>query len=672
MATVRGTGALAGRRVGLAVAAAVAAAVAVVPQLGSSPAFAAGALGGGSAAAGSVVRAAAAVPEKDWLHVEGNQVVDKAGNPVWLTGANWFGFNATERAFHGLWSGNIDELTKSMADRGLNIVRVPISTQLLLEWKAGSAGTVNVNTYVNPELKGLDSQQIFDYWLGLCEKYGLKVLLDLHSAEADNSGHIAPMWYKGSITSEMFYSAWEWVAAEYKNNDTIVAMDVKNEPHGKQSESPRAKWDGSTDVDNWKNACQVAGRRILAVNPEVLILCEGNEVYPKSGVSWSSKGLSDYYGTWWGGNLRGVKDYPVDLGANQDQLMYSPHDYGPLVYEQAWFQGTFDKVSLTNDVWRPNWLYIHENRIAPLLIGEWGGRLGQDARQDKWMKALRDLIVEYKLHQTFWCLNPNSGDTGGLLLDDWKTWDEEKYAMLKPALWQYGGKFVSLDHQVPLGGEGSTTSITLAERYASGGSDLDTKAPTAPGKITASEVSTTGAQLSWTAATDDVGVVAYDVLRAGTGATPTVVATITGTKYQVSGLKAKTTYSFTVRAKDAAGNLSPSSPALEVTTPSGGAGEGGCTGLYTVTQSWAGGFMGEATVKNTSGAAINGWKLSWVNPPSTTIDSLWNAVLSVSGSNVTVTNDSHNGALAPDGTATFGFVGSGSSTAPDSLSCTVS
>jgi endoglucanase len=672
MATVRGTGAFAGRRVGLAVAAAVAAVVAAVPQIGSSPAFAAGALGGDSAAAGPVVKAAAAVPEKDWLHVEGNQVVDTAGNPVWLTGANWFGFNATERAFHGLWSGNIDELTKSMADRGINIVRVPISTQLLLEWKSGSAGTVNVNTYVNPELKGMDSQQIFDYWLGLCEKYGLKVLLDLHSAEADNSGHIAPMWYKGSITPEMFYSAWEWVTAEYKNNDTIVAMDVKNEPHGKQSESPRAKWDGSTDVDNWKNACQVAGRRILAINPEVLILCEGNEVYPKSGVSWSSKGLSDYYGTWWGGNLRGVKDYPVELGADQDQLLYSPHDYGPLVYEQAWFQGSFDKTSLTNDVWRPNWLYVHENRIAPLLIGEWGGRLGQDARQDKWMKALRDLIVEYKLHQTFWCLNPNSGDTGGLLLDDWKTWDEEKYAMLKPALWQYGGKFVSLDHQVPLGGEGSSTSITLAERYTSGGSDLDTKAPTAPGKITASEVSTTGAQLSWTAATDDVGVVAYDVLRAGVGATPTVIATITGTKYQVTGLKTNTTYSFTVRAKDAAGNLSPSSPALEVTTQTGGAGEGGCTGSYTVTQSWAGGFMGEATVENTSGAAINGWELSWVNPPSTTIDSLWNAVLSVSGSNTTVTNDSHNGALAPGGTATFGFVGSGSSTAPDSMSCTVS
>ena len=163
------------------------------------------------------VRKAEAAPAKDWLHVSGNQIVDEEGNPVWLTGANWFGFNATERVFHGLWSGNIEQITKSMADRGINIVRVPISTQLLLEWKNGQAAVPNVNTHANPELTGMNSLQIFDYWLGLCEKYGLKVMLDVHSAEADNSGHIYPVWYKGTITTELFYQAWEWVTDRYKN-----------------------------------------------------------------------------------------------------------------------------------------------------------------------------------------------------------------------------------------------------------------------------------------------------------------------------------------------------------------------------------------------------------------------------------------------------------------------
>ncbi|NLT56568.1 MAG: cellulase family glycosylhydrolase [Actinomycetales bacterium] len=496
MSTVEGRNPLSGRRSGrarLAAAAVMATVAAVLPVSGSQT-------------------ASAAVPENDWLHVQGNQIVDQAGNPVWLTGANWFGFNASERVFHGLWSGNVTEITKAMADRGINLVRVPISTQLLLEWKAGTFGTVNVNTYANPELTGKNSLQVFDYWLELCEKYGIKVLLDLHSAEADNSGHIAPMWYKGTITPEMFYQGWEWVTARYKNNDTIVAMDLKNEPHGQPDTSPRAKWDGSTDVDNWKYTAETAAKRILAINPNVLVLVEGIEAYPRPGQTWDSPSTnpdrsSNFYNNWWGGNLRGVRDYPVNLGANQDQLVYSPHDYGPLVYEQPWFTGTFDKDSLTTDVWQPNWLYIHEEKIAPLLIGEWGGRLGQDARQDKWMTALRDLITENGLHQTFWCLNPNSGDTGGLLLDDWKTWDETKYKMLRPALWQHGGKFVSLDHQVPLGGSGSTTGISLADRYGGGGptstttttSPRTTTTTTSPRTTTTTTTTTSGGEGACTA-----------------------------------------------------------------------------------------------------------------------------------------------------------------------------
>jgi cellulase/cellobiase CelA1 len=403
--------------------------------------------------------------DADWLTTEGNKIVDADGDAVRLSGTNWFGFNATERVFHGLWSANIETITKGMADRGINIVRVPISTQLVLEWRDGQATVPSaVNTWENPELAGMTTLEVWDHWLALCARYGIKVLVDVHSAEADNSGHLYPLWYKGSITPELFYQAWEWLATRYLDDDTVVAMDIKNEPHGKQAESPRAKWDGSSDEDNYKNACETAGRRILAINPRVLILCEGIEIYPKDGASWSSTAEEDYDFTWWGGNLRGAADHPVDLGAHH-QLVYSPHDYGPLVYEQPWFQKPFDKATLTEDVWRPNWLYLHENNTAPLLVGEWGGRLGQDARQDKWLLALRDLIVENGLHQTFWCLNPNSGDTGGLLLDDWKTWDEQKYAMLKPALWQYDGKFVSLDHTVPLGGEDSTTGISLDQRY---------------------------------------------------------------------------------------------------------------------------------------------------------------------------------------------------------------
>ncbi len=521
-----------------------------------------------STPASARTKAAAAAGGGDWLHTSGNQIVDEDGNKVWLTGTNWFGFNATERVFHGLWSGNITRITKSMADRGINIVRVPISTQLLLEWKNGQAAVPSgVNTYANPELTNLTTLQVFDHWLALCESYGIKVMLDVHSAEADNSGHIHPVWWKGAITTEQFYSAWEWITDRYKSDDTIVAMDVKNEPHGKQTESPRAKWDGSTGQDNFKYACQTAGRRILAVNPKVLVLCEGIEIYPKAGRSWSSTAEADYHFNWWGGNLRGAKDHPVDLGTDQDQLVYSPHDYGPLVYQQPWFQGDWNRTTLERDVWDPNWLYLHKENTSPLLIGEWGGFLDNGPNQ-KWMTALRDLIAENRIHQTFWCLNPNSGDTGGLLLNDWETWDEAKYALLKPALWQSGGKFVSLDHQVKLGGANSTTGISLADLYGGEPPVRDTQAPSVPGGLTATAKTATTVTLAWTAATDNVGVTGYDVYR-GT----TKVGTATTPTYTDTGLTAATAYSYTVRAKDAAGNTSAASTALSVTTASAGGGD---------------------------------------------------------------------------------------------------
>lgn len=497
----------------------------------------------------------------DWLHVSGNKIVDQSGKEVWLTGTNWFGFNASERVFHGLWSANITTLTKSMADRGINTVRVPISTQLLLEWKAGTFVKPNVNTYANPELEGKNSLQIFDYWLTLCEKYGIKVFLDVHSAEADNAGHVYPVWWKGSITTEDVYAGWEWVAERYKNNDTMVGADLKNEPHGTQGSTERAKWDGSTDKDNFKHFAETAARKILAINPNWLIFVEGIEVYPKPGVPWTSTGLTDYYGTWWGGNLRGVRDFPIDLGANQDQLVYSPHDYGPLVFEQKWFQGTWDRSTLERDVWDPNWLYLHKENISPLLIGEWGGFM-DGGRNEKWMVAIRDLIVDRRLSHTFWVLNPNSGDTGGLLNYDWTTWDEPKYALLKPSLWQDGGKFVGLDHAVPLGGVGSTTGKSVSDV---GGQTGDTTAPSVPANLAAGTATTTSIPLTWSASTDaGSGVAGYQVYLGST-----LVGSTTSTSLTVTGLVADTAYQFSVRAKDVAGNVSAASTAITARTAVG-------------------------------------------------------------------------------------------------------
>ncbi|MEU3245832.1 glycoside hydrolase family 6 protein [Streptomyces sp. NPDC006875] len=107
----------------------------------------------------------------------------------------------------------------------------------------------------------------------------------------------------------------------------------------------------------------------------------------------------------------------------------------------------------------------------------------------------------------------------------------------------------------------------------SGGGGGDTQAPTVPGGLAVGSTTSSSATLSWSASTDNTAVTGYDVYRNGTK-----VGTATTTSYTDSGLAASTTYTYTVRAKDAAGNVSAASTAVSATTKASGGG-GGTPGL---------------------------------------------------------------------------------------------
>ena len=98
-----------------------------------------------------------------------------------------------------------------------------------------------------------------------------------------------------------------------------------------------------------------------------------------------------------------------------------------------------------------------------------------------------------------------------------------------------------------------------------GGGTGDTTPPTVPTGLAATAVSSTQINLSWTASTDNVGVTGYQVFRDGVQ-----IATVTTTTYADSGRTPDTTYQYTVRATDAANNLS----ALTATGPGDHAGGG--------------------------------------------------------------------------------------------------
>ncbi len=109
-----------------------------------------------------------------------------------------------------------------------------------------------------------------------------------------------------------------------------------------------------------------------------------------------------------------------------------------------------------------------------------------------------------------------------------------------------------------------TVGANAAKIYAKQQQPVDTVAPTAPTGVNATVQSASSVQVSWTASTDVVGVTGYEIYRNGVK-----VGTSATTSYTDTGLSANTTYTYTVKAFDAAANLSVLSAIASVTTPAG-------------------------------------------------------------------------------------------------------
>lgn len=118
--------------------------------------------------------------------------------------------------------------------------------------------------------------------------------------------------------------------------------------------------------------------------------------------------------------------------------MYSAHDYGISVYDhQDWFDLVKHPEFPANlpAVWDHFWGYIYKQNIAPVLIGEFGSTLA-DARDVQWLNKLVSYMGTGSsgMSFTYWSWNPDSGDTGGIVKDDWVTVQTAKQSILQPAL----------------------------------------------------------------------------------------------------------------------------------------------------------------------------------------------------------------------------------------------
>ena len=349
-----------------------------------------------------------------YWHTKGIQIVDAANQPVRIAAINWFGFESSTYVVHGLGQRDYHDLLRQVKTLGYNTVRLPFSDQLF--FASSVPNGISFNNGMNKDLQGLTGVQILDKIVAAAGQLGLRIVLDHHGVDA---GSQVQLWSASDCSVSCFESDWQMLARRYLGNATIIGADLDNEPHGV------ACWGCGRPSVDWQMEAQKLGNELLAINPHWLIFVEGVECY---------KG--DCY--WWGGNLEGVADAPVRLSVPH-RVVYSPHDYPPEVYHLSYFNAP-DYPNNLPHIWDTHWGFIVKKGIAPLWLGEFGTQLANMVDQ-QWLTS----IISYLGHGVtginwaYWALNPDSGDTGGILQNDWVTVNQNKQNYLNPIEFPLGG-----------------------------------------------------------------------------------------------------------------------------------------------------------------------------------------------------------------------------------------
>jgi hypothetical protein len=205
-------------------------------------------------------------------------------------------------------------------------------------------------------------------------------------------------------------------------------------------------------------------------------------------------------------------------------------------------------------------------------------------------------------------------------------------------------------------------SLVVVQIPGSGGTGVTV--PGAPGQPVVSNLTSTGATLTWpAAAAGSYPVADYNVYQQS-GSTSTLVATTSATTVNLSGLTVGNTYTYNVIAVDSQGNQSLPSPPVTFTVPAPA--NAPCAVHYAVSSTWPGGFGAAITLTNRAATATSSWTLTWTWPAQgEAVSSGWNGTFTQSGLDMTVTNASWNGVIAANGGSTsIGFNGSDTGQVP--------
>ncbi len=412
-----------------------------------------------------------------------------------------------------------------MKQIGCNVVRLAFSARPLMKQKA---------PYQWNEQNWTRMHELIQY----CQSINLRVIIDPHAMPGGSRPWTMLAFdklYKDEGARQAFFKLWERIADECKGyGDVIWAYDLINEPPA----------DGWLKQHNAKFSLNghfypQAVDKIRKIDDKHSILLEFREHDFQAGL------------------VKSPAFYGGDKG--KSKILVGPHMYWPLAYtHQGRNRPTGQKWPDASKGWtKANMMANNKGRLNNVI--NWGNQHGN------WRVFIGEFGAVYTKNGAWDTNNPNQNPpkNGGhqYMNDCVDIFDSNGWSYTYHAWFEPNGEF---DYQRPAPRWNQTKALIKKSTGGGGGGNPlpgDTQKPSKPGNISTSNITKTSVNLSWGASNDNVGVTGYNVYRGGT-----FVKSVNGTSTNVSSLTCETTYTFTVRAKDAAGNLSNPSNGKSVTT----------------------------------------------------------------------------------------------------------
>ena len=385
----------------------------------------------------------ACVPATAGWTTNGNRIIAPGGAEFRIAGINWYGFETSDNVAHGLYAHDYTYIVDQVRQYGYNTIRVPFSNAMWELNPVPNANTYSACAACKGKHARDILALIVNYAGSRGLHVILDNHRSEAGNSAEGNGLWYFVSGKNSYTERKWIDDWvsvqRWahgvpqssgaadtIIVNYYASDglpVVLGYDLRNEPHtpSRTAYLDGATWGSGDGIDpksnpnpnpfapacvaastchDWRLAAERAADTVLGDAQArgwdyPLIFVEGVSTYPTAAGTMAA-GPYDWY--WWGGNLLGVNGNsanpgaPVVLNAGgsasalgpaiNNQVVYSGHDYGPVEFQQAWFNASTCyrsgcSASSLADVWKKFWAFPNlAGGVAPVWPGHasypWG------------------------------------------------------------------------------------------------------------------------------------------------------------------------------------------------------------------------------------------------------------------------------------------------------------